>query len=317
MSVVSFSTNRFSAADRLRAWRDFIHSSLFSASIHEFHPLGIEAHSSVRQLGELNAMVFSSNEHSVERTPTDISAERTGAVYISILTRGSAMLYQPGTALVAHPGDVLIYTPDTPYILAFQPATAQVFGELPIGFFREEFALEHHQLLTARKVSLPVQNDRAFSVQELRRLGSDIADSTARSNTIHHRMRRVLDSAVSRAFPGEQDVQYAQAIRVIEGRYQDENLTPEEVAREVQLSIRHLNRKFFERGSSVSRTIDRYRVDYARSLMVSGEWRLPDVAAMSGFGSVSTLRRALTRHTRDAVPGEFRKTLEPRLAGQS
>lgn len=86
------------------------------------------------------------------------------------------------------------------------------------------------------------------------------------------------------------------ALGVIRAHAADRNLTPEQVAREVGCSLRHLQSVLNRNGTSVATEIRRERTLRARALLrdtSSGGVSIDEVARLSGFGSSSTLRRAL------------------------
>ena len=86
------------------------------------------------------------------------------------------------------------------------------------------------------------------------------------------------------------------AIAVIAQQCGDPNLTPTQVAREVQSSLRQLQLVFAEAENSVAGEIRRQRARLARSLLVDSRYdvlSIEQIAQRSGFQSPMSLRRAL------------------------
>lgn len=86
------------------------------------------------------------------------------------------------------------------------------------------------------------------------------------------------------------------AISVIAQSRADPNLTPESVARAVQSSLRRLQAAFAEVDNSVAAEIRRQRARLAKSLLSNSRFdvlSVKEVAEQSGFGTVTSMRRAL------------------------
>lgn len=86
------------------------------------------------------------------------------------------------------------------------------------------------------------------------------------------------------------------AIAVIAQQCGDPSLTPAQVAREVQSSLRQLQVVFAEADNSVAGEIRRQRARLARSLLVDSRYdvlSIEQVAQRAGFQSPMSLRRAL------------------------
>lgn len=86
------------------------------------------------------------------------------------------------------------------------------------------------------------------------------------------------------------------ALAMIAERHADTSLSPEQVARGVDVSLRHLQTVFAEVGTSVAGEIRRERARVARSLLQDvrfDELSVDGVAKQAGFGSSASLRRTL------------------------
>ncbi len=86
------------------------------------------------------------------------------------------------------------------------------------------------------------------------------------------------------------------AIAVISQQCGDPSLTPTQVAREVQSSLRQLQLVFAEAENSVAGEIRRQRARLARSLLIDSRYdvlSIEQIAQRSGFQSPMSLRRAL------------------------
>lgn len=89
---------------------------------------------------------------------------------------------------------------------------------------------------------------------------------------------------------------YHQAMALITASAADQALTPESVARDLNVSLRHLQRDFQKRNESVAERIRQTRVDLAVRLLTDPAMAvlsLDQIAAHSGFASLGHLRRTL------------------------
>ncbi len=86
------------------------------------------------------------------------------------------------------------------------------------------------------------------------------------------------------------------ALAIIAQQCEDPDLTPERIARDVQVSLRHLQSLFADAGTTVAGEIRRHRGRLARSLLLDSRYDIlsvEQVAQRSGFRNTMSLRRAL------------------------
>ncbi|GAB3659535.1 hypothetical protein GCM10027591_12640 [Zhihengliuella somnathii] len=101
---------------------------------------------------------------------------------------------------------------------------------------------------------------------------------------------------------------YDRALRLMTARRSDPELMPEIVARDLNVSLRHLQRVFSQHGTSVAATLRRLRVEQALQLLQDERYdvlSVPEIARHAGFNSPQLLRRALNAHGRGS-PLEIR-----------
>jgi signal transduction histidine kinase/DNA-binding LacI/PurR family transcriptional regulator/AraC-like DNA-binding protein len=101
-----------------------------------------------------------------------------------------------------------------------------------------------------------------------------------------------------------------QAMAYIHEHYA-ELLTREQIAYQVGLSERHLNRCFNEEtGMSIMTYLNRYRVRQAKMLLEKGDQSIEDVAVEVGFSSSSYFGRVF-RHEIGISPGAYQRGVRP------
>jgi transcriptional regulator GlxA family with amidase domain len=93
-----------------------------------------------------------------------------------------------------------------------------------------------------------------------------------------------------------------------------EDLSVDALARRTHMSPRNFARAFHrEAGATPAAYVERLRVERARALLEAGELPTKAVAAVCGFATVETLRRAFRRRV-GTSPGDYRKRFAPALA---
>lgn len=107
---------------------------------------------------------------------------------------------------------------------------------------------------------------------------------------------------------GHRQSLYHQAMALISASAGDPGLTPESLARKLNVSLRHLQRDFQKRNESVADRLRQARVDLAIRLLTDstmGVLSLDQIAAHAGFASLGHLRRTL-RSAGLGTPREIR-----------
>lgn len=133
---------------------------------------------------------------------------------------------------------------------------------------------------------LPMQSDLA-GASALRELTCEIARSLVRAVTAHSQIAVTV---------------HDRAIHLIEPACGRPQLGVDEVARELGVSRRTLERAFEDSGESVAQALQRTRSRHAvAALMQSSDRTLREIARECGFGSVDSLRRAVRAHHATSV----------------
>lgn len=105
------------------------------------------------------------------------------------------------------------------------------------------------------------------------------------------------------------DVVYYKAVRYINERYIDPELTPEQIAASLNISVRQLYRLFKERETSVKTTIENQRMRLAATILSGDDHRIAPVAEIAtivGYRREESFRRTFKK-TFGVSPQQFRK----------
>ncbi|MFF9473550.1 GlxA family transcriptional regulator [Streptomyces roseolus] len=91
------------------------------------------------------------------------------------------------------------------------------------------------------------------------------------------------------------------------GEHPAEDLSAEALAARLHLSVRHLSRLFRRRtGTTPAAYVESVRIEAARRLLQDSTHTLPEIAALSGLGSVESLHRAFRRRL-GTTPAAYRR----------
>ncbi|MFJ5712706.1 GlxA family transcriptional regulator [Streptomyces sp. NPDC093105] len=96
-------------------------------------------------------------------------------------------------------------------------------------------------------------------------------------------------------------------LRVWIGEHLTEDLSAEVLAARLHLSVRHFSRLFRDRtGTTPAGYVESLRLEAARRLLQDSAHGLPEVAALSGLGSVESLHRSFRRRL-GTTPAAYRR----------
>ncbi|MBT2456833.1 GlxA family transcriptional regulator [Streptomyces sp. ISL-86] len=96
-------------------------------------------------------------------------------------------------------------------------------------------------------------------------------------------------------------------LRMWIGEHLTENLSAEALAARLHLSVRHFSRLFQRRtGATSTAYVESVRLEAARQLLQDSGHGLPEIAALSGLGSVESLHRSFRRHL-GTTPAAYRR----------
>ncbi|MFI8100503.1 GlxA family transcriptional regulator [Streptomyces sp. NPDC086023] len=91
------------------------------------------------------------------------------------------------------------------------------------------------------------------------------------------------------------------------GEHLTEDLSADVLAARLHLGVRHLSRLFQRRtGTTPAAYVESVRLEAARRLLQDSSHGLPEIAALSGLGSVETLHRSFRRRL-GTTPAEYRR----------
>ncbi|MEU3727219.1 helix-turn-helix domain-containing protein [Streptomyces sp. NPDC031705] len=137
--------------------------------------------------------------------------------------------------------------------------------------------------------------------------GSELALATARVMVMYvKRAGGQSQFSVPLAVPAESGDRIDE-LRVWMGEHLTEDLSADALAARLHLSVRHFSRLFRRRtGTTPAAYVESARLESARQLLQDSELGLPDIAALSGLGSVESLHRSFRRRL-GTTPAAYRR----------
>ncbi|MFJ9770449.1 GlxA family transcriptional regulator [Kitasatospora sp. NPDC101157] len=137
--------------------------------------------------------------------------------------------------------------------------------------------------------------------------GQDVALATARMMVMYvKRSGGQSQFSVPLSVQGSEDDRIDE-LRMWIAEHLTEHLSLEALAARAHLSVRHFTRLFQQRTSTTPAAyVEAARLEAARRLLEESDRSLPEVAALSGLGSVETLHRVFRRRL-GTTPAEYRR----------
>lgn len=235
---------------------------------------------------------------------TLVPGERQPALLTLVLVEEGSleMSREGGVSFSAGTGDVFLYRTTERYDVAWNDDVVLLSAGVPLDII-EEFGMDHGVVdgpvgsetglfePTLRFLSAAADMDEGVSALDayfVEKLIQEMFGALLLSS-------RGLGNAVEREAPGL----YDRAVALITARRAESDLTPERIAGELNVSLRHLQREFSRHSTSVAATLRRLRVEQAIHLLTDARYdvlAVPDIAFHSGFASPQLLRRALAAH---------------------
>lgn len=297
--------------DRLDVWRDLIRENFVALDIQADRNAPFTGSVRCSDLGHLTVASVSSGPQGCSRTPG--LARRDDVVYLQVglIAAGAARMTQDGREAVLQPGDFAVYETDRPFHWGLH-------GEWELLVFtwpRASIALDDSasQLLTARALSGGeglgaivgrMLRDLVTAPPELSAAGGiRLADEVAELVTT------VAGERVCPVAPASATDDLLRRIdaHIVE-RLADPDLGPTGIAAAHFVSTRHLHRLFAQRGATVTRQIQRLRLDRCRRELIdprADHRSITDISRRWGFVDLATFSRAF-RGAYGTTPSEWR-----------
>lgn len=299
MKTSRYSTALLPPERRLDAWEERLAGTMGESRCRPFSPESLLITHSLVSTSASTIHALSLNAHMVDRTFT---AERsgTGALFATVIVSGGATYYSTNSSYVAGPGDALVYDPEVPFLMAFQPGTREVVFQLE--------RLSQVRLSQDRScffVAARVQAYAGFSPTMYEEIYHGIEAGNAASSSVRFDVDQALKAWDRILEPV--GVSYAhEALRYIRRYALSESLRVEDIASHVGISQRHLIRTLGLWGTTVKAEITQTRISAAKELLAQSLLPITQIAIECGFGSASNFSRVFTK-VEGLSPSQWRR----------
>jgi len=284
------------------AWRDAVRSICG-----RYRPDGIEPQSfsgrvRVRSVCGFRAVDLSCNAHRLERTHQDVRTDAVDHYYALFQINGRSKIIQNDRIMELTVGDIALVDAGRSVTYASEKGSNQWWGSLQLP----RRSLLAHLGLEPRCPSL---RSGAAAARPLRQLLQDaVEDEQSMSVSAKAYMRLAFYDLLGAIFapsdPEDTSVHtdrlFARVRDIIKDHFSNPNFGPCQVAAEVGISLRYLQKLFTARNSTCSHFIHSVRLDHAARLLerrsfLKTSQPISEIAYASGFGDYTNFIRKFRR----------------------
>ena len=252
------------------------------------------------KLSGLKGTDIGCNASWVERTYHYAKSDYADHFVIGQQLTGTAEVTQDNFSVCAEPGDFLLI--DSSRHLRYRCATSDcnlISFHLPraaciarLGFEPEAGMVRRTNSLTAKLLC------RLF--QSLRHDVAIREDEPEVDIILYDLVRGLFGATNSAPVSPHNDRLFQRLCRIIKGHFTDPDIGPAELAAEVGISLRYLQKLFTSRGTTCSEYIQTLRLGYAYTLLarraeIQGDQSITEIAWASGYRDVSYFHRVFRR----------------------
>lgn len=322
------STEQVPPDQRVAFWESYNASALIGLRCSSFALQGLRARACCFDLGTVRITDIRGNEHVIERTVPMLRTCPKDSIFACLLLEGEGFFYQAGQCLRVHAGDVIAYSTEIPYLYGFTRDSRQLVVEADASRLLESTSIQRPQSpvkLDARLRSgrLLARALRTTAVNFIDRPYIEAAPEVA--TQARSQLKALLTPPGNAAAGDSSDATLWKLLRAetyIAEHLCDPNLNAASVARWMGISVRHLNRLFAARQSTLNQWIWDQRLARAGEELASPHTRsvpIGEVAFRWAFASQAHFARSFkaryamtpSEYRRRALAGDERPTGVP------
>jgi AraC-like DNA-binding protein len=309
-----FSTEGIEPAKRYTAWQDaicdvYVHVDVNSEKRSDYHGFIREA-----RFGGITMTDVLLSEQHISRRQRHIAKLDKDCYYVQFLQQGKINVLQAGESLVTRAGTGAIFSASESYDLECIGRVRSLYLEIPRKDFADRFRNDRIPVISTIGAGRGLGRIAAEFCASLAAEGSAL-EETARAR-LGDELMDVLALAIDMGDRGEPEADHAvQQARLrsvkswIEEHLADPDLSPEKVAKNNGISLRHLHYLFRLSDMSVSEWIWDRRLQRCYDVLTRPELRtlsITEVAYQLGFNSSSHFSTVFRRKF-GISPSELRK----------
>src|SRR3982074_2131400 len=296
------------------AWRGVVRSICGRYTPGGIEPKTFSGRARVRSICGFRSVDLSSNAHCLERTHQDVRVDARDHYYAIFQMTGQSRIIQNDQIIELTGGDVALVDAARPVTYASEKGSDQWWGSLQLP----RRSLVSHLGLEPR---CPSRGSGAAAARPLRQLlEDDVEDEQSMSVSANAYMRLACYDLLGALFApsGPEDASlhtdklFARICAIIKDRFADPDFGPCDVAIEVGISLRYLQKLFTARNSTCSHFIHSVRLDHAARLLerrsfLKTSQPTSEIAYASGLGDYTNFIRKFRRrfgHTPGSHSGD-------------
>lgn len=295
----TFDTRFVPMHERIDYWEENTARKVVGLDVSSMYRHGLVARCSHLDLGSINVIDITGEEHLVQRTPRLLRHSEKDSVFLTLLLSGTAFVNRANRCTILEPGDVVLYDTNHPYMHGFPGQMRHIIFEIPADAFRDRFP--GWDLSEALRFDANVNPSRvvATSLRDILRSGMKTGWSTGRlPHTVEDQIWSVLEVAHD-LIHGDGLSEYHILLRKrvmahIEANLRDPDLSPARIASDLGLHVRQVNRLFEKTNQPLmaqvlSMRLEKSAADLSRT--TGPKPSVSDVACKWGFKSLSHFSR--------------------------
>lgn len=264
-----------------------------------------------RPFGDLYVSTVRADPHTVIRTPAMISGDDDDLL-LCLVMRGRGHVEQDGRSADLRHGSFAILDPSRPFVFASPTEFEQVVVRTPRRLLTSRLPSHIVDAVAAQGVSAGEGVGRVVSrlLQEIAGLDPGVAPGAASSLSASMMDMLVTALADGTVLQSHTELAHVRDLRraqqLLGSRMHDPDLTMSDAARDLGMSVRHLQNLFRRADATPMNWLYAARLDRARGLLIGSDATINDVAETVGFRDVSHFSRTFRKRF-GASPGEYRK----------
>jgi len=295
-NLQSFTTDLVPASDRREAW--LLNARQICGDCKLQFPKRLPFHGSIerRTVADLEMTLFSSSSISFHKFPSEpLNSDKRVCIVISQLA-GLRSYRQDGKVAVLKKGDATLIDSGRPWSSDCPGDCARLYLRVPWQLMQSRLRL--NELPVARKISggaglgslLFHLSTSLYREAESLTEGEGAAAIEAYLRILAECVRPPVHSCGH-----QRDEQVQRILSYIDAHLNEASLNPSEIARAVDLSVRHLHRLFVHQGSSVSDWIRMRRLGHCKNDLANPLFEnksITEIAFFWGFNDSAHFSRA-------------------------
>jgi AraC-like DNA-binding protein len=257
-----------------------------------------------RSLSQLGLAVIESTPVDVFRTIDQIASVTDDIYLIKIQVQGNSLIKHRGHEAHLKPGDFCICLSSEPYSLHFEQDYSQIVLSIPAALMQERVAQPQQHL--GISMSSDIGANGLFS-QFITMIGArlDSFDGVLAQrlevnalDLLNITLEHSSDARRHTFFDAGVKTEYLHRIKsFIRSHIANENLTPAQIAKHHGISTRYLHMLFEHEDESVSRYIQKLRLELCRAAITdpaSSSYTIAEIAYRFGFNDASHFSRTFS-----------------------